>query len=159
MYYTLESFDDFLFSVETDIINFLFDHGLLDDFNKDVQKVCMYMMMQELSKRLRDPSLLLYYTGDIASNHELILYYPPDKLNKMFYRFVAAVDKTMGKIFCIGKNHTIPSRELLENLDGEIRDKIILLENRKPIDPKLVRDFLRKNDLSKFYKDISTKLY
>lgn len=149
------SIDEFFDSFEVELLNLLYDYGLLEKFDKTAKKVILYVFIQKLNDLLHDKSVLLYSNKNLASTFKILNHFPHDKLNQFIVQICFTVKKhTKRLIFVSPKTTTIDSKDI----DGEIVDELILLQNQKEPDLKKLKDFLVKHNLKDMFASISTKI-
>ena len=151
MQYNFISIDELLFSIETDLINLLFDYSLLNKFDKNVKKVILYFLVKKINDALHVRSLLIYHNPVLNDTHELFNHYPKDKLNKFIMQICTTIKRTTNRLFFISKKVKIPAQSTLDLLDGTVQDEIILLKNVETPNLKKLKEFLDANNLKELF--------
>lgn len=158
MIHSFQSINSFIFSIETEIINILYDYGLLSKFDKNVKKIIFYTFVKKLDECLSDSDLLFYHNGKLSDDHELFLHYDRSKIDKFVNKICQNIKKNTNRLFFLNKKITLPSKSFINELDGSVIDEIFLLKERKSVDPKLLKEFLNKNHLKDLFNNLSKKV-
>ncbi len=159
MYYEFVSVDKFLFSVETEIINTLYDYSLLKKFDRNVKKIIFYIFVKRIGDYIiKNPSCLFYYNNTLSENHELFAHFDRDKLTSYFNKICIKLKKVTKRVLFLNDVQKLPERGLLFEQDGNIIDEIILLESGKPVNYKELSDFLESHSLKDLFSNLSKKV-
>jgi len=159
MYYEFVSVDKFLFSVETEIINTLYDYSLLKKFDRNVKKIIFYIFVKRIGDHIiENPSCLFYYNNTLSDNHELFTHFDRNKLTIYFNKICIKLKKVTKRLVFLNSVQELPSSGLLSEQDGNIIDEIILLENSKPVNYKELSDFLDTHSLKDLFSSLSKKV-
>lgn len=159
MTYSFESIDEFIFSIEKDIMDMLYDYGLLTKFSLNAKKVFMYIFIQKINERLSDKSLLFYYGDSISTTHEFLNHFSPEKVNPFIKKICTKLKKVTNRIFYMKSLVSIPERSSMEELDGSVIDEIVLLDYQDPINPKKLKEFLEQHHLKDMFANMAKKVY
>jgi len=159
MTYKFESIDEFLFSIETEIINILYDYNLLIKFTPDVKKVIMYVFIYNFNERMHNNVGIFYHTKELSNNHELMNYFEKSKLDAFINKICVKLKKVTHKIIFVKPTIIIPSESRIDDLDGSIVDELVLMDYSKPIDVKSLRHFLDNNRLGHMFESMSKRIY
>lgn len=159
MLFNFKTIDEFLFSIEKEIIDLLYDYKLLVKFDLNVKKIIFYVFVKRMSELLvSDKDLLLYHNNLFSESHELFQYFDKDKLITHLNKICKKIQKATNRIFYIKNKITLPNRSLVSELDGSVIDEVVLLKDKKPIDPKNLITFLSSIHLTELYKNLSKKV-
>ena len=150
------SFDELLSSIEVELVNILFDYKLLDKFSLDAKKILLYFLVRDINDRLHNKKMLIYHTHSISDDHEILKYYPKDKLDVFFNKLCSKIKKITNRLFFITSKRKIPSKSQIDQLEGEVIDEVILLDNTIEPDLKKLRDFLHKHNLKDLFDSLTT---
>jgi hypothetical protein len=158
MIHNFQSIDNFLFSIEEGLIELLYQHDLLKKFDANVKKVIFYVFVKSISERLNDTDLLFYHNGTLSDNHELFHYFDREKLEIYINKLCHKVKNTTNKLFFLKQKITLPPKSLIHDLDGSVIDEIFILKEKRPVDPRVLKDFLEKNHLKDLFCKLSKKI-
>ena len=158
MIHHFESIDHFLFSIEREIVEILYEHDLLRKFDANVKKVIFYMFLNSISERLNDTDLLFYHSGTLSDLHELGQYFDKSKLDNYINKLCITIKKSTNKLFFLKQKITLPTKSLIHDLDGSVMDEIFLLKEQRPVDPKVLLNFLKKSNLKNLFARLSKKV-
>ena len=159
MLHSFQSIDSFLFSIEKEIINILFDYGLLSKFDHNVKKIIFFVFVKRISDEMRrDNDLLYYHNRNLSDDHELLQHFDKTKLNDYILKICNKIKKSTNRLFFLNKKITLPEKSFVNDLDGSVIDEIFLLKESKPVDPKTLKEFLNKHHLKDIFNDLSKKV-
>lgn len=160
MQYRLESINNFLFSIETEIINLLYDYDSLNKFDKNAKKIIKYIFIQRLFDRFKENNLFFYHNGVLSESHDIFEYFPKHAMEDFINATCIKIKKVTNRL-CYIKNDKMVTdvSSTIENMDGSVIDEILLLENKSPIDPKKLRDFLKKHHLDDLFTSMAKRVY
>jgi len=159
MLHSFQSVDSFLFSIEKEIMDMLFDYGLLAKFDYNVKKIIVSIFVKRITDKMKlDNDLLFYYDKTISDDHELLQHFDKTKLNDYILKICNKIKKSTNRLFFLNKKITLPEKSFINDLDGSVIDQIFLLKESKPVDPKTLREFLNKHYLKDIFKDLSKKV-
>ncbi len=153
MTYTFIAFDQILAESEKSILDFLYDYKLLDKFVPDVKKVFLYFLIHRINEYLKDRKVLIYHNSQISDTHELLEYFPKDKVDQFCNKLCNKIKKITKRLFYVTNVQVMPTKGNIEMLDGEIIEEVVLLNNEEP-DYKVLKDFLHKNRLTDMFRSI-----
>lgn len=124
------------------MINMLHDHGLIGKpLSTDARKIISYMFIQNLKLVLPVSNIVLYSTGNIDPNHEILQYYDAKQINSLIHKLCVKINRYTRKLFFTHKKPNMPHQRSFDELDGHIQDEIILLQS-EAVDPKKLKRFL-----------------
>lgn len=160
MFYSFESIDFFLKSIEVDIINHLYDYQLLEKLDRNAKKIIFAVFVKHITEKLKncDDNLLLYHDYHFSSDHELFQYYNREELEKFLLKILNKLKKLTNKIVFIKKKTTLPKKSTLDELDGSVVDEIYLLKEKKSVDLKELKTFLKQHNLKDLFSSLSKKI-
>lgn len=159
MLHSFEKIDDFLSNIEKDIIDCLYDYGLLSSFSRDVKKIIFYIFVKKINQRIIDNgNLLFYHDNNFSDNHELFQYFDKQKTTNFLNKICDKIRKVTNKIFYIKEKTKIPSKAVLHDLEGSVIDEILLLKEKKDYDLKKLKEFLKQNNLKDLFDGLSKKI-
>jgi hypothetical protein len=159
MHYEFVSVDKFLFSIETEIINTLYDYSLLKKFDRNVKKIIFYIFVKRVGDYIVEhPSCLFYHNNKLSSNHELFSHFEEEKLTSYFNKICTKLKKVTKRVLFLNDVQKLPESGLLFEQDGNIIDEIILLESSKPVNYKELSDFLESHSLKDLFSNLSKKV-
>ena len=70
------------------------------------------------------------------------------------------IKKVTNKLCYIKNDEMVTNKaSSIDNMDGSVIDEILLLENKSPIDPKKLRDFLKKHHLGDLFASMAKRVY
>lgn len=151
--------DKFLFSVEKEIVNVLYDYSLLTKLDRNVKKIIFYVMVKRIGDYIiKNPSCLFYHDQKLSENHELFSYFDRDKLTVYINKICLKIKKVTKRVLFINGVYKLPSDGLLCEQDGSVIEEIILLENSKPINYKELMEFLNSHSLKDLFSNLSKKI-
>lgn len=159
MLHSFESIDRFLSSIEVEIVNCLFEHDLLEKFDKDAKKVVSYIFVKNISERLNESpvSHIFYYDSHLYDSHELFLYYSKEEVEKYIAKIISKIKKITNRIVIFKRKTTLPNQSFISDLDGSVVDEILLLQ-QKSVDLKGLKEFLKEHHLKDLFFSLSKKL-
>jgi hypothetical protein len=159
MLHSFQSIDGFLFSVEKEIMDMLFDYGLLTKFDYNVKKIIVSIFVKRITDKMKeDNELLFYHNRNISDDHELFEHFDKVKLNDYINKICNKIKKSTNRLFFLNKKITLPEKSYVNDLDGSVIDQIFLLKESKAVDPKALKEFLNKHHLKDIFKDLSKKV-
>ena len=158
MLHHFESIDHFLFTIEREIIETLYEHDLLVKFDSNVKKVIFYIFLNRISERLNDKDLLFYHSGVLSDLHELGQYFDKNKLDTYINKLCNEVRRSTNKLFFLKQKITLPTKSLIHDLDGSVIDEIFILKEQRPVDPKVLLSFLERTNLKSLFNKLSKKV-
>jgi hypothetical protein len=159
MLHTFQSVDEFLFSIEKEVIDTLYDYNLLIKLERNVKKIIFYFFVKRLSDKLNaNNDLLFYHDTHLSDDHELFTHFDKEKLTVFINKICQKLKKVTNRIFFHKKKITLPSQALTNELEGSVIDEVLLLGIRKPVDAKELKDFLDKNHLKDLFNNLSKKV-
>jgi len=153
------SIDDFLFSIETQIINFLYDYDLLKKFDKNVKKIIFYFFVKNFCESLTMHSdLLFHHDRTFSKNHELFIYFDHEKLIPYLNKICIKLKKLTNHIFYTSNKNNIPDYSIIDELDGSIIDEIMTLKLGKPVNFQQLKNLLNENNLKDLFDSLGKKI-
>lgn len=158
MVYDFLSIDEFVSSFEKELMDILYDYGLLTKFSRDSKKVLFYLFFKNLNDVFENHRLLLYHNHVLNSDHELLKYFPEKDLNTFINRLCSKTKKLTHRLIYIKSNRQIPKKSHINDLDGEVVDQVILIKNEKPSSMKDLKKVLDEVNLSELFNNLSLKL-
>jgi hypothetical protein len=66
--------------------------------------------------------------------------------------------KMTNKIIFLKQKTTLPETSFISELDGSVVDELMLLQQKKPANPKELKSFLKENNLKDLFSSLSKKL-
>jgi hypothetical protein len=144
--------------MESELIEILDQHGLLQKYDANVKKVIFYIFIKRISERLNDPDLLFYHNKSLADNHPIFQYFEKTKIDEFVNKLCQKIKKTTNKLFYIKQKITLPEQSLVNDLDGSVIDQIFSLKEQSPVNPKLLKEFLEKSNLKDLFTNLSKKV-
>lgn len=159
MYYQFEDVDRFLFSIEKEILDVLYDYKLLSKLDRNVKKIIFYYFVKRFGDKINNNNDLLFFHDNIFSDsHELFQYYDKEKLTNFINKICIKLKRVTNKIFFLKKKMDLPSQALLNELEGSVIDQLMLLSIENPVDPKKLKSFLEENSLKDLFTNLSKKV-
>ena len=84
MIYTFENIDRFLYSIEKEIIDVLFEYKLLSKLDRSAKKIIFYYFVKNFGEEIsKNKDLLFFHDCSFSESHELFTYYENEK--QFFY--------------------------------------------------------------------------
>jgi hypothetical protein len=158
MVYDFLSVDEFISSFEKELMDVLYDYGLLTKFSRDSKKVLFYLFFKHLNDVLENPKLLLYHNHVLNSDHEILQYYPEKDLNTFVNKLCSKTKKLTRRLIYIKSNRQIPKKSHINDLDGEVVDQVVLINNEKPSNLKDLKKLLDEVNLTELFKNMALKV-
>jgi hypothetical protein len=159
MQYSFESIDDFLTSIETDIINVLFDYKLLDKFDRNVKKIIFHFFVRKFGERINlNKDLLFFHSRSFQDSHELFKYYDKEKLTVFLNKICVKLKKLTKRILFLNQETILPNNAFINDLEGNVVDEILLLKAKDTVDLKKLKSFLDENSLTELFCSLSKKV-
>jgi hypothetical protein len=159
MYYQFENVDRFLFSIEKEIVDILFEYKLLSKLNKDVKKIIFYYFVKKIGDKINNNrNLLFFHDNSFSDDHELFQHYDKEKLTIFINKICVKLKKVTNKLFFLKKKIDLPQQALINELEGSVIDQVLLLSLENPVDPKKLKSFLEENSLKDLFTNLSKKV-
>lgn len=159
MIYTFENIDRFLYSIEREIIDVLFEYKLLSKLDRNVKKIIFFYFVKRFGDKISNNGDLLFFHDNMFSeNHELFNYYEKEKLINFLNKIIVKLKKVTNKIFFLKKKMDLPNTAFLNELEGSVMDEVLLLSVKSPVDPKKLKSFLDENSLKDLFCNLSKKV-
>lgn len=159
MIYTFENIDRFLYSIEKEIIDVLFEYKLLSKLDRNVKKIIFFYFVKRFGDKISNNNdLLFFHDNTFSENHELFNYYEKEKLINFLNKICTKLKKVTNKIFFLKKKMDLPNTAFLNELEGSVMDEVLLLSIKSPVDPKKLKSFLDENSLKDLFCNLSKKV-
>lgn len=159
MLHNFESVDKFLFLVEKEIVDCLFEYKLLSKLDRNAKKIIFHIFVKRFGDRIaNDKDLLFCHDNVFSESHELFTYYDRDKLTSFLNRICKKLKSVTNHIFFVKKKIDLPNQALVNDLEGSVIDEVLLLKNKTPVDPKKLKSFLLENSLKDLFTNLSKKV-
>lgn len=159
MIYTFENIDRFLYSIEKEIIDVLFEYKLLSKLDRNVKKIIFFYFVKRFGDKIsNNGDLLFFHDNTFSENHELFCYYEKEKLINFLNKICTKLKKVTNKIFFLKKKMDLPNTAFLNELEGSVMDEVLLLSIKSPVDPKKLKSFLDENSLKDLFCNLSKKV-
>ena len=159
MIYTFENIDRFLYSIEKEIIDVLFEYKLLSKLDRNVKKIIFFYFVKRFGDKISNNNdLLFFHDNTFSENHELFNYYEKEKLINFLNKICTKLKKVTNKIFFLKKKMDLPNTAFLNELEGSVMDEVLLLSVKSPVDPKILKSFLDENSLKDLFCNLSKKV-
>jgi len=159
MIYTFENIDRFLYSIEKEIIDVLFEYKLLSKLDRNVKKIIFFYFVKRFGDKISNNNdLLFFHDNTFSENHELFNYYEKEKLINFLNKICTKLKKVTNKIFFLKKKIDLPNTAFLNELEGSVMDEVLLLSIKSPVDPKKLKSFLDENSLKDLFCNLSKKV-
>jgi hypothetical protein len=160
MLHSFESIDFFLYSIETEIINSLYEYKLLEKFDKNTKKIFFFLFVKNFTEKIKtsSESHIFYYDKNLSDSHELFNYYSKIDVQNFIEKILNKMKKMTNKIIFLKQKTTLPETSFISELDGSVVDELMLLQQKKPANPKELKSFLKENNLKDLFSSLSKKL-
>jgi hypothetical protein len=159
MIYTFENIDRFLYSIEKEIIDVLFEYKLLSKLDRNVKKIIFFYFVKRFGDKISNNNdLLFFHDNTFSENHELFNYYEKEKLINFLNKICTKLKKVTNKIFFLKKKIDLPNTAFLNELEGSVMDEVLILSIKSPVDPKKLKSFLDENSLKDLFCNLSKKV-
>jgi len=159
MVYSFQNTDTFLFSIEKEIIDVLFEYKLLSKLDRNAKKIIFYYFVKNFGEEInKNKDLLFFHDGSFSENHELFTYYDREKLTSFLNKISVKLKKVTNKLFFLKKKTVLPKQAPINELEGCVVDEVLLLTVKNPVDPKKLKSFLEENSLKDLFGNLSKKV-
>lgn len=159
MYYQFENVDRFLFSIEKEIMDVLYDYKLLSKLDRNVKKIIFYYFVKRFGDKINsNKDLLFFHDNMFCDSHELFSHYDKEKLTNFINKICIKLKRVTNKLFFLKKKMDLPNQALINELEGSVIDQVMLLSAENPVDPKKLKSFLEENSLKDLFADLSKKV-
>lgn len=159
MIYTFENIDRFLYSIEKEIIDVLFEYKLLSKLDRSAKKIIFYYFVKNFGEEIsKNKDLLFFHDCSFSESHELFTYYENEKLTSFINKIVIKLKKVTNKVFFLKKKTVLPKQAPINELEGCVMDEVLLLTVKNPVDPKKLKSFLDENSLKDLFCNLSKKV-
>jgi hypothetical protein len=159
MLHNFENIDHFLFLIEKEIIDCLYEYKLLSKLDRNAKKIIFYIFVKRFGDRIsNDKDLLFCHDNIFSESHELFIYYSREKLTNFLNRICKKLKSVTNHIFFLKNKINIPDQALVNDLEGSVIDEVLLLKNKTPVDPQKLKSFLHENSLKDLFCNLSKKV-
>jgi hypothetical protein len=159
MLYSFENIDKFLFFIEKEIVDCLYEYKLLSKLDRNAKKIIFYLFVKRFGDRItNDKDLLFFHDNFFSDSHELFKYYDSEKLTTFLNKICKKLKSVTNRLFFLKNKIDIPDQALVNDLEGSVIDEVLLLKNKTPIDPKKLKSFLDENSLKDLFCNLSKKV-
>jgi len=159
MIYTFQNIDRFLYSIEREIIDVLFEYKLLSKLDRNVKKIIFFYFVKRFGDKIsNNGDLLFFHDNTFSENHELFCYYEKEKLINFLNKICKKLKIVTNRLFFLKNKADIPNHSLVNDLEGSVIDEVLLLKNKTPVDPKKLKSFLDENSLKDLFCNLSKKV-
>ena len=159
MVYSFQNTDTFLFSIEKEIIDVLFEYKLLSKLDRNAKKIIFYYFVKNFGEEIsKNKDLLFFHDGSFSESHELFTYYDREKLTSFLNKISVKLKKVTNKLFFLKKKTVLPKQAPINELEGCVVDEVLLLTVKNPVDPKKLKSFLEENSLKDLFGNLSKQV-
>lgn len=159
MVHTFQSIDTFLYSIENEITDCLFEYKLLEKLDRNVKKIIFYYFVKNYGERIKeDPDLLFFHDHCFTEDHELFKLYDRDKTTVFLNKICVKLKRVTNRLFFLKNMTRVPEKAHVHDLDGGVVDEVLLLKVQNPVDPKKLKSFLEENSLKDLFSGLSKKV-
>jgi hypothetical protein len=159
MLYSFENIDKFLFLIEKEIVDCLYEYKLLSKLDRNAKKIIFYLFVKRFGEKITsDKDLLFFHDNVFTETHELFKYYDNEKLSTFLNKICKKLKTVTNRLFFLKNKMDIPDQSLVNDLEGSVIDEVLLLKNKTPVDPKKLKSFLDENSLKDLFLNLSKKV-